>query len=121
MLFRWCHFSATISIIFYLILKQYQMHNLAQFFLVIVGLLFSLLPVMRGIYIFQEYHLYKNFCAPLHTWIYIELSFFTIWILSLALFVLLAYLNKYKSIFKKSSDESMQKAIDTERKMVVKR
>jgi len=73
------------------------------------GAIFYAYPIFNAIYVYNVHQISKNITgSDVRTWIFVELNYFFVWLASLAIFMIYAYLWKYKSVWKRQFDESSE-------------
>ena len=99
-----------VTLIVYMVLKRYDLNNLAQVILIMSFPFAYLLPIMRGLFLMNSYDYLsdknnwkKNY---IRSWTQIEVFYFFLYILSLHLFLWNAYFKKFKSITRRRADEA---------------
>jgi hypothetical protein len=103
-----------------LYLKRYNHNNSAQFLQVVIPTFAYGFPLVWGIFTYRLHSLDGANTNELYfseVWMIIEIQYFMYWILSLAIFMLLANCVKYKSIRKKPND--MNEGLQNQHKLDV--
>ena len=99
-----------VTLIVYMVLKRYDLNNLAQVILIMSFPFAYLLPIMKGLHLMKWYYylLDKNERTKsyIRVWTQIEVFYFFYYILSLHSFLLNAYFKKFKSITRRRADEA---------------
>ena len=113
---RICHVLMFICLVFSMFLKAKGYDNASSLLVVITTPLFYIWPVLKLVYTFKmqggtqfmlDTEMWGQSLNPVLIWNFLEISYFFMWVLALALFCLFAYCEKYKSILKTDFDDEI--------------
>ena len=105
-LLKWGHLYMFLAAVAGLYMKRAERHTLAQLTIGVATFMGYFFPIFKSLFVYrrlasENQPLYGNSHQPeVRIWVFIDLSFFFLWILSLAIFLLSSVIRKKYSIFK---------------------
>ena len=108
---KWGHLAMVLSQILSLYLKAKNRPNMGQIVISLALCFCYLLPIIRALFILkieiQSHYTEESFAdqvGDVVIWVVIEVWYFFYWLLSLSIFCLLAYIFKFRTLFKMDAE-----------------